>query len=113
MHYLGISIILSLSKGDPLMIIIKVMVETKDVNINTVRIESSCTDVEVLVSALVDIHTAGVRVAGEANLAGAVVSPVPVPAVRVGLEQTGKHFNSQSFKSLEPEEEKTRNFHSS
>ena len=83
--FLRISVVLSLSKGNPLVIIINILVQTKDIHIHPMGIQPSSTGVQILVGALIDVHTARVGVSSEAHLAGTVVGPVPVPAVCVGL----------------------------
>ena len=57
------------------MIVIKTSVRTEYVNVDPVRIETSPTGVEVLVSTLVDVHTAGVGVSGETHLAALYILP--------------------------------------
>ena len=50
------------------MIVINVSVQTKDIDIHTLRIESPTTGVEIFIGALVNINTAGVGVSCEPNL---------------------------------------------
>ena len=57
------------------MIVIKTSVRTEYVNVDPVRIETSATGVEVLVSTLVDVHTAGVRISSETHLTALYILP--------------------------------------
>ena len=50
------------------MIVINVSVQTKDIDIHTIRIESPTTGVEIFIGALVNINTARVGVSCEPNL---------------------------------------------
>ena len=94
------------------MIVINVSVQTKDIHINAFRIESPTTGVQIFIGALVNINTARIGVSGEPNLserltkispvfgfsfckkyekklvpclAGTVMGPIEVMAVRIGL----------------------------
>ena len=50
------------------MIVINVSVQTKDINIHTLRIESPTTGVEIFIGALVNINTARVGISCEPDL---------------------------------------------